>query len=269
MGVFKLPGDKLTAMSAITHYLPTPSISANRALTLRNYRIPEHHQKEVEIQIQKMLEDDMIQPSQRPWNFPILIVPKKLDASGKRRWRICVDFRRLNDITVGASFPLPNIQDILDKLGRAQYFSALDSASGYWQVALAEEDGTKTAFSTPTGHCEYLRMPFGLKSAPRTFQRLMNSVFMSLIGTRCFVYLDDVIILGETLQEHHARLREVFQNLRQFNLKIEPDKCEFLKTELNYLGHVVMSEGVKPDPEKVKAIKNFPIPKNTTDIKSF
>jgi len=135
----------------------------------------------------------------------------------------------------------------LDKLGRARYFSALDCASGYWQMPLAEKDRAKTAFSTPTGHYEYLRMPFGLKSAPSTFQRLMNSVFMGLIGTRCFVYLDDVIIFGETLQEHHTRLREVFQKLRQFNSKIEPDKCKFLKTKLNYLGHVVTSKGVKPD----------------------
>jgi len=165
--------------------------------------------------------------------------------------------------------PLPNIQDILDKLGRARYFSTLDCASGYWQVPLAEEDRTKTAFSTPTGHYEYFRMPFGLKSAPSTFQRLMNSVFMGLIGTRGFVYSHDVIIFGETLQEHHTRLREVFQKLRHFNLKNEPGKCEFLKTELNYLGYVVTSEGVKPDPEKVKAIKNFPIPKNKTDVKSF
>jgi len=150
---------------------------------------------------------------------------KKLDSSGKRKWRICVDFHKLNDITVGDSF--------LDKLGRARYFSALDCASGYWQVPLAEEDRAKTAFITPTGLYEYLRMPFGLKSAPSTFQRLMNSVFMGLIGTRCFVYLDDFIIFGETLQELHARLREVFQKLRKFNLKIEPDKCEFLKTELN------------------------------------
>ena len=227
MDVFKLPGDKLTAKSAITHYIPTPSIPAHRALTLWNYRIPEHHQKEVEIQIQKMLENDIIQTSQSPWNFPILIVPKKVDASGKRKWRIFVDFRRLNDITVGDSFTLPNIQDIFDKLRGAQYFSALDCASGYWQAPLAEEERAKTAFTTLTGQYEYFRMPFGLKSAPSTFQRLMNGVFMGLIGTRCFVYLDDVIIFGETLQEHHARLREVFQKLRQFNLKIEPDKCEF------------------------------------------
>jgi len=182
--------------------------------------------------------------------FPHFNSTKKLDSSGKRKWRICVDFRKLNDITVCYSFPLPNIQDILDKLGRARYFSALDCASGYWQVPLAEEDRAKTAFSAPTGHYEYLWMPFGLKSAPSTFQRLMNSVFMGLIATRCFVYLDYVIIFGETVQEHHASLREVFQKLRQFNLKIEPDKCELFKTKLNYLGHVVTSEGVRPDPKK-------------------
>jgi hypothetical protein len=119
MDVFKLPGDKLAARSGIKHYIPTPSVSTNRALTLRNYRIPEH-QREVETQIQKMLKDEIIQPSNSPWNFPILIVPKNIDASGKRKWRMCVDFRKLNDVTVGVSFPLPNIQDILDKLGRAR-----------------------------------------------------------------------------------------------------------------------------------------------------
>jgi hypothetical protein len=121
-----------------------------------------------------MLEDKIIQPSQSPWNFPFLIVPKKMDASGRRKYRICVDFRKLNDVTVGDSYPLPNIQDSLDKLVSARYFSALDCGSGYWQVPLADEDRAKTAFSTATGHYEYFRMPFGLKSAHSTFQRLMN-----------------------------------------------------------------------------------------------
>jgi len=196
---------------------------------LRYYRIPEKHQSEVNDQVQQMLEDGIIQQSQSPWNFPILFVPKKLDASGKRKWRICVDFRKFNVVTVGDSFPIPNIQDILDKLGRARYTSALDCASGYWQVPLAEEDRPKTAFSTPTCHYEYLRMPFGLKSAPSTFQRLMNNVLMGLMGTRFFVYLDDVIIFRETPQEHHTRLREVFEKLRQCNLRIEPDNGYFRK----------------------------------------
>jgi hypothetical protein len=175
--VFKFPGDKLTATSGIKHHIPTRSISVNRAITLRNYRIPEQHQSEVN-QVQQMLEDRIIQQSQSPWNFPSLVVPKKLDASGRRKWRIYVDFRKLNDVTVGDSFPIPNIQDILDKLGRARYFSALDRARGYWQVPLAEEDRLKTAFSTPTCHYEFFRMPFGLKSARSTFQRLINNVLM-------------------------------------------------------------------------------------------
>jgi hypothetical protein len=149
MDVLKLPGDRLTATSAIKHHIPTPSIPDNRAITLRNYRIPEQHQKEVDDQIHKMLEEGIIQHSKSPFNFPILVVPKKLDATGKRKWRICVDFRKVNDVTVGDSFPIPNIQESLDKLGRARYFLALDCASGYWQVHLAEEDRAKTAFSTP------------------------------------------------------------------------------------------------------------------------
>jgi hypothetical protein len=115
-------------------------------------------------------------------------------------------------------------------------------------VPLADEDRAKTAFSTATGPYEYLRMPFGLKSAPSTFQRLMNQIFMGLLGTRCVVYLNGVILFGETHQKHHKELGEILERLRQFNLKIEPDKCEFLKTGLSYLGHVVTSEGVKPDP---------------------
>ena len=170
MDVFKIPGDKLSSTSAIKHYIPTQTIPVNRAITLRNYRIPEHYQEEVDTQIQKMLRDEIIQPCQSPSNFAIFVVPKKLDASGVRKWRICVDFRKLNEATVGDSFPLPNIQDILDKLVGARYFSTLDCASGYWQVPLAEEDRIKTTFSTSQCHYEYLRMPFGLKSPPSTFQ---------------------------------------------------------------------------------------------------
>jgi len=267
--IFKLEGDKLTATSAATHNIPTPSIPKGRAITLKNYRLPEAHKEEVAQQIDKMLKDDIIVPSKSEWNFPIIMVPKKIDASGKKKWRLCIDFRKLNEVTMGDSYPLPNIQDILDKIGRARYFTTLDCASGYLQIPINPEDQSKTAFSTPSGHYEYKRMPFGLKSAPATFQRTMNAVLRDAIGDRCFVYMDDILILGETLREHNLKLHEVFTQLRHHNLKIEPDKCEFLRTELQYLGHIVTTEGVKPDPKKIKAVIEFPTPVKSRDIKSF
>jgi hypothetical protein len=195
-------------------------------------------------------------------------VPKKPDASGKKKWRTCIDFRKLNEVTLGDSYPLPNIQDILDKLGKARYFTALDCASGYLQVPISGEDRHKTAFSPADGHLEYTRMPFGLKAAPSTFQR-MNSVLSELIGNRCLDYVDDILILGETLNEHNCKLRDVFDKLREFKIKTEPDKCEFLKEELNYLGHVVTADGVKPDKEKIAAVNDFHIPRSEKDVRSF
>lgn len=173
----------------------------------------------------------------------------------------------MNDVTIGDSYPLPNIQDILDKLGRARFFSALDGARGYLQIPIAEDDRMKTAFSTESGHYEYMRMPFGLKSAPSTFQRLVNNVLTGLQGIRTLVYLD-VVIYSETSEEHNARLREVFDRFRNHNLKLQPNKCEFLIQELNYLGHVTASSGM-PDAKKVESIVNFPSPKSPTEIKSF
>jgi hypothetical protein len=182
-----------------------------------------------------MLKEDIITPSNSGWDFLLLVVTKKIDTSGKRKWRICINFRKLNEITVGDSYPLPNIQDILDKLGRARYFTALDCASGYLQVPIAKEDRCKTAFSTADRHFEYKRMLFGLKSAPSTFQRMMNNIFVRINWKQMFSLHGryTILIIGETLNGHNSKLGAVFQKLCEFNLKIEPDKCEFLKEELN------------------------------------
>lgn len=267
--IFKLPGDKLSSTTAAEHVIPTPEIPKGRAITLKNYRLPEAHQEEISKQVEQMLEDGVITESKSEWNFPLIVVPKKMDASGERKWRLCIDFRKLNEVTIGDSYPLPNIQDILDKLGRGRYFTALDCASGYLQVPIAKEDQCKTAFSTPMGHYEYKRMPFGLKSAPSTFQRMMNNILGELLGTKALVYIDDILVTGESLAEHNQKLRQIFSKMREYNLKIEPDKCDFLKQELTYLGHVVTPDGVKPDPKKTEAILKFPIPKNPKDVKSF
>lgn len=190
-----------------------------------------------------MLDAGIIQPSRSPWTPPLLVVPKKADAPGNKRWRVVVDFRKLNDITIGDAYPLPKIEEILDQLGHSRYFSTLDLANGYHQILLSPEYRLKPAFSTDRGHFEFLRMPFWLKGAPTTFQRLMNTVLSGLQGTKCFVYLDDIVIYGKNLTDHNVKLKDVFQRLRESNLKLQPAKSHFLRREINYLGHVITDKG--------------------------
>ncbi|KAL6418934.1 hypothetical protein ACFW04_011685 [Cataglyphis niger] len=180
-----------------------------------------------------------------------------------------LDFRALNDKTIGDAYPLPNIIDILDQLGGAQYFSVCDLASGFHQIKMAPADSHKTAFTTPFGHYEFDRMPFGLKNAPATFQRLMDLVLTGLQGEELFVYMDDIVIYATSLEEHARKYNALIERLRKANLKLQPDKCEFLKTEVTYLGHVIGRDGVKPDPKKLEAVRQFPRPKTPRNIKQF
>jgi len=147
--------------------------------------------------VKQLLEDGIIAKSDSAWNSPLLVVPKKVGPDGKRKWRLVVDFRKLNEKTVGDAYPLPDITEILDQLGQSKYFTCLDMVMGYHQIELAPGEGPKTAFSTKQGHWEYRRLPFGLKTAPATFQKLMNSVLSGLAGTRCFVYLNDIVIMPD------------------------------------------------------------------------
>lgn len=264
--IFYCEGTPLTFTNQIKHKI---NLTDETPLFTKTYRYPAVHKQEVNMQINKMLENNIIQHSNSPWSSPIWIVPKKLDASGKRKWRIVIDYRKLNEKTIDDKFPLPNISDILDKLGKAQYFSTLDLANGFHQIELDPLDIPKTAFSTDTGHYEFKRMPFGLKNAPSTFQRVMNNMLRGLQNETCLVYLDDIIIFSTSLQEHIERLREVFERLRQSNFKVQLDKSEFLHKEVAYLGHKITCEGVKPNPEKIESVKNFPIPKTQKEIKSF
>lgn len=264
--IFHLPGDILTQTNTLEHEInttdPTP-------ISSKIYRFPKIHESEVQTQISKMLKQKIIRPSLSPYNSPLWVVPKKLDASGKRKWRIVIDYRRLNYVTVGDSFPLPNIDYILDQLGHSKYFTTLDLASGFNQIPVAQKDIQKTAFSTPNGHFEYLKMPFGLKNAPATFSRLMNLVLSGLQGNQCFTYLDDVIVYASSLEDHNKKLMNVFNRLRSNNLKLQPDKCEFLHKEISYLGHVITETGVKPNPEKIRAVVEYPRPTNQKSIKQF
>jgi hypothetical protein len=150
-----------------------------------------------------------------------------------------VDYRKLNGRTVGNAYPLPDITEILDQLGQAKYFSRIDLAMGHHQIDMDPKGIDQTAFSTKEGHWAYWRMPFGLKTAPATFQRTINTVLSGLTGTRCFVFLDDIVIYANSLVDHDKKLRDVFRRLRNHNLKLQPDKCEFLRKEVTFPGHKI------------------------------
>ena len=256
----------LSFTNEVKHKIRTKS---EDPIFIRPYRQAPAQADEINRQVEKLLQDNVIRESHSPWNAPVHLVPKKRDASGLVKWRMVVDYRRLNEVTVDDRYPLPNITDLLDKLGKSLYFTTLDLASGYHQIEVDEEDIKKTAFSTQHGHYEFLRMPFGLKTAPATFQRAMDSILRGLQGIHCMVYLDDVIIFSASLDEHIQKLRTIFDRLRQTNLKIQLDKSEFLRKEVIYLGHTITKDGLKPNDDKITAVLNYPIPKTTTEIKSF
>lgn len=264
--LFQLPNEKPSHTNAITHKINTTD---DRPINTKQYRFPPVHKNEIDKQVGEMLKNGIIEPSVSPYNSPLWIVPKKADSKGNKKWRLVIDFRALNEKTLGDAYPLPNIVDILDQLGSAKYFSVFDLASGFHQIPMHESDAPKTAFSTPFGHYEFKRMPFGLKNAPATFQRLMDRVLSGLQGTLLFVYLDDIVIYASSLREHEMKFNKLAERLRAANLRLQPDKCEFLRKEVAYLGHVINQEGVKPDPKKVEAVLHFPRPKNSKNIKQF
>lgn len=259
-------GEKLTSTSATKHKISTTN---DMPIYTKNYRYPHHFKQDVQEQIQEMLNNGIIRPSKSPYSSPIWVVPKKLDASGKKKVRVVIDYRKLNEHTVDDRYPMPQIEEILDSLGKSEYFTTIDLKAGFHQIPMDPKHIEKTAFSTDKGHFEFTRMPFGLKNAPATFQRAMNDILGDYIGSKCFVYLDDIIIIGYNLENHLENLNLVLKRLSDFNLKIQLDKCEFLKKQTEFLGHIITSEGVKPNPEKIEKIINWPLPKTQKEIKQF
>ena len=193
-------------------------------------RMPFALRPQVDKLVQEMLAQGVIQPSSSPWASPVVLVRKK-DGS----MRFCVDYRRLNSITKLDGFLLPRIDDTLDVLAMCKYFTTLDMASGYWQVAMEPAAREKTAFTTYSGLYEFCRMPFGLFNAPATFQRLMELVLSGLARQKCLVYLDDVVLVGSTLEEHNSNLAEVLKRIRQAGDRLKPKKCKFAQ-ECGVLG---------------------------------
>lgn len=227
-------------------------------------KIPPSQWQDVRKLLIEMEATGVIRPSKSPYASPVVVVTKK-DGS----LRLCIDYRKLNSCSTRDAFPLPRIEEALEALGQAKFFSTLDLTSGYWQVEVAEHDKHKTAFSTPMGLFEANRMPFGLQNAPSTFQRLMTCCFGDLNFTHLLIYLDDLIIFSKTFDEHLERLQLVFDRLQQHGLKLKPSKRQLVRKEAQYLGHLVSAEGVQTDPEKISKVKDWVRPTNRKEVLQF
>ena len=227
-------------------------------------RIPLHQYEEVKKHLQEMLEIGAIRKSASPWASPIVLVCKKDGGL----W-FCIDLRKLNNKTIKDVQSLPRIEDSLDCLDGSTIFS-LDLPSGYWQVELTEASRPLTAFTVgPLAFYECVRMPFGLTNAPATFQHLMESCLGDMCLKWCMIYLDDIIIFPKTPEEHIQRLRDVFEKLSSAGLPMKLSKCEFFKSYVTYLGHIVAKDGIETDPKKITIIKEWPVPKTVTEVQSF
>ena len=205
-----------------------------------------------------------METSTSPWGAPILITTEK-DGSPQ----YCVDYRALNKLTVKDIYPLPRVDDTLDRLSGARYYSSLDAASGYWQVPIYGPHRHKTAFVSHCGLHQFKVMPFGLCNAPATFQRMMDILLTGMNWRFCMAYIDDIVVFSKTFEEHIKHLQLVFDKLKSVNLTLKLSKCFFFRTQFRYLGHVVSTRGISTDPSKVIVVKNTKHPTNATELHSW
>lgn len=206
----------------------------------------------------------IISESRSPYASPIVVVRKKSGSV-----RMCVDYRTLNRRTIPDQHTVPRIEDALHSLSGSQWFTVLDLRSGYYQIPMSPEDKEKTAFICPLGFYEFERMPQGICGAPATFQRVMERTVGDMNFLEVLVYLDDLIVFRQTLEEHNMRLLKVLDRLREEGLKLSVDKCQFCQTSVTYVGHVVSKDGISTDPSKVEAVVTWPRPQTVTQLRSF
>jgi len=236
---------------ATLHYGPIYPLTLDESEVLQEY-------------IKENREKGFIRESCSPAGYPVLFQKKK-DGS----LRLCVDYKKLNEVTVRNSYPLPLINDIIDRVKGAKYFTKLDLRSAYNLIRIKEGDEYKTAFRTKYGHYEYLVMPFGLKNAPAVFQSFINSVLRPFLEKSVILYLDDILIYSSSLEEHHKTVRSVLKTLLDNNLFAKLSKCEFDKDKVEFLGHIITGSGISTDPKKIKSIEEWPVPNCVKDVQRF
>ena len=221
--------------------------------------------------IDDMINTGLIRDLGSPWASPVVMIIKdRKKPIHKDNIRFCVDYRKINVLTMTDNYPIPDIQQLLETFAGKKYFSKLDLTSGYWQVLLMEREKPRTAFITKWGLYEFNRLPFGLRNAPAAFQRLMRKILRKQIKKGiCEVYLDDIIIASNTMAEHKAHVLEVLQVLRSRGWTVKSSKCVFFQLEIKYLGHIISEEGLRIDPDKVEAIVKLNRPKDRKTVQRF
>ncbi|BES94514.1 Hypothetical Protein NTJ_07326 [Nesidiocoris tenuis] len=276
-----VPDEYFSAVSDILRQFPLMITTGNRVRPVINtsmsiklekdivvnrhpYRLSAHERCAVRDIISDLLTNNIIRESDSPYASPITLVKKKDNS-----YRMCVDFRELNRLTIKDRYPLPLIEDQLDRLGNNQYFTSLDMASGFHQIPIAEDSILKSAFVTPDGHYEYLRMPFGLANAPAVFQHAVNKALGPLRHSVAVVYLDDILIPSKTVEEGLLNLTKVLQALDSAGFSLNMKKCKFLQTSVEYLGREVSVNGIRPGKKKVEALQNSPVPANPKQVRQF
>ena len=259
--LFVLDNSELGKTSLVSHRIDTGD---SPPIKQPPRRLPFSLRQHVSQLTEDMLARGVIAPSSSSWASPVVLVAKR-DGST----RFCVDYRWLNAVTKQDVFPLPRIDDSLDLLAGSHYFSSLDLAAGYWQVGMAPDSQEMTAFTTPSSLYEFTVMPFGLCNALATFQRLMERVLAGLARDKCLVYLDDVLVIGETFCKHLSNLHAVFECLSSAGLKLKPVKCRLVRSEVAFLGYVVSAGGVSADPGKVRGVTEFLTPSELRTSRGF
>ena len=234
-----------------------------RPIRQQPYRLPYAHRPTVEQELVKMEAAGIITPSNSQWASPVVLVPKK-DGT----MRMCVDYRKLNSVSAADAYPMPRIDELIDRLAGAKYVSTFDLTRGYWQVPVAPESQSKTAFTTSFGLFNFTVMPFGLHGAPATFQRMMDNLLRGA-GSYSTAYLDDLVIYSSTWEEHLLQLRSILLRLRKAGLTAKPSKCKLAARQCVYLGHVVGNGEVRPEVSKIKAVADFPCPETKKDVRAF
>jgi hypothetical protein len=241
-----------------------PLIPGATLVNSRPYHYSPHHKTEIEAQVKQLLQSGFITHSHSPFAFPVLLVKKK-DGT----WRFCIDYRKLNDLTIKNRFPMPIIDEILDELAGSTYFTKLDMKASYHQIRMLPEDEFKTAFKTHHDHYQFKVMPFGLTNAPATFQCVMNQILQPFLRKFVLVFLDDILIYSSSLDHHTKHLQLVLQTLRDNQLFLKLSKCSFAQHKLEYLGHIISSAGVATNPQKIAAMLHWPKPTNVTEVRAF